>query len=129
MDINSIIDNLCSKFGTTAACLIPEMARYNIAMDMIVIVVSLLGLFFGYAIIKAGLLKYKTDMKQYEDDKNRYCKPDLFCDYISYWGIGGFLGIIFTILLLVNLCDCVGWMISPTAAFTTELLNVLKGGS
>ena len=30
-DVNSIIDNLCDKLGTTASKLIPEMAGYQIA--------------------------------------------------------------------------------------------------
>lgn len=41
-DINSIIDNLCDKLGTTANKLIPEMAGYQIAKDSIWLVISLI---------------------------------------------------------------------------------------
>ena len=47
-EINSIIDNLCDKLGTTASKLIPEMAGYQIAKHSIWLVVSLI--FIGVAI-------------------------------------------------------------------------------
>ena len=47
-DVNSIIDNLCDKLGTTASKLIPEMAGYQIAKHSIWLVVSLI--FIGVAI-------------------------------------------------------------------------------
>ena len=130
MDINSVIDNLCSKFGTTAACLIPEMARYNIAIDIIKIVSSLLGTFIAYKIFRVGYLQYKADINRYEDDKEyriRHCLPDL-TDYTGYWVISGILWLLCVVCLLISLCDCVGWIASPTAAFTKELLSTFRGG-
>lgn len=47
-DINSIINNLCDKLGTTASKLIPEMAGYQIAKHSIWLVVSLI--FIGVAV-------------------------------------------------------------------------------
>lgn len=47
-DVNSIINNLCDKLGTTANKLIPEMAGYQIAKHSIWLVVSLI--FIGVAI-------------------------------------------------------------------------------
>lgn len=51
-DVNSIIDNLCGKLGTTASKLIPEMASYQIAKHSIWLVVSLIfiGVAIGFAI-------------------------------------------------------------------------------
>lgn len=62
-DINSIINNLCDKLGTTASKLIPEMAGYQIAKHSIWLVVSLI--FIGVAIgftIKL-LWMHKNDYK------------------------------------------------------------------
>lgn len=62
-DINSIIDNLCNKIGTTANKLIPEMAGYQIAKHSIWLVISLIfiGVAIGFAI---KLLKmHKADVK------------------------------------------------------------------
>lgn len=47
-DVNSIIDNLCGKLGTTANKLIPEMAGYQIAKHSIWLAISLI--FIGVAI-------------------------------------------------------------------------------
>ena len=47
-DVNSVINNLCDKLGTTASKLIPEMAGYQIAKHSIWLVVSLI--FIGVAI-------------------------------------------------------------------------------
>lgn len=47
-DVNSIINNLCDKLGTTANKLIPEMAGYQIAKHSIWLFVSLI--FIGVAV-------------------------------------------------------------------------------
>lgn len=47
-DVNSIINNLCDKLGTTANKLIPEMAGYQIAKHSIWLAISLI--FIGVAI-------------------------------------------------------------------------------
>lgn len=47
-DVNSIINNLCNKLGTTASKLIPEMAGYQIAKHSIGLVISFI--FIGVAI-------------------------------------------------------------------------------
>ena len=47
-EINSVIDNLCNKLGTTANKLIPEMAGYQIAKHSIWLVISLI--FIGVCI-------------------------------------------------------------------------------
>lgn len=47
-DVNSIINNLCDKLGTTASKLIPEMAGYQIAKHSIWLFVSLI--FIGVAV-------------------------------------------------------------------------------
>lgn len=47
-DINSIINNLCDKLGTTASKLIPEMAGYQIARHSIWLAISII--FIGVAI-------------------------------------------------------------------------------
>ena len=51
-DVNSIIDNLCNKLGTTASKLIPEMAGYQIAKHSIWLVISLIfiGVCIGFTI-------------------------------------------------------------------------------
>ena len=47
-DVNSVINNLCDKLGTTASKLIPEMAGYQIAKHSIWLTISII--FIGVAI-------------------------------------------------------------------------------
>ena len=47
-DVNSVINNLCDKLGTTASKLIPEMAGYQIAKYSISLAISII--FIGVAI-------------------------------------------------------------------------------
>lgn len=47
-DVNSVINNLCDKLGTTASKLIPEMAGYQIAKYSIWLAISII--FIGVAI-------------------------------------------------------------------------------
>ena len=47
-DVNSIINNLCDKLGTTASKLVPEMAGYQIAKHSIWLAISLI--FIGVAV-------------------------------------------------------------------------------
>lgn len=60
-DVNSIINNLCDKLGTTANKLIPEMAGYQIARYSIWMFVSLI--FIGIAI---GFIIKLLQMKKYD---------------------------------------------------------------
>ena len=63
-DINSIIDNLCDKLGTTANKLIPEMAGYQIAKHSIWLVISLIfiGVCIGLAIKLLRMRKADGEM-------------------------------------------------------------------
>ena len=63
-EINSIIDNLCDKLGTTANKLIPEMAGYQIAKDSIWLVISLIfiGVCIGLTIKLQRMRKANLEM-------------------------------------------------------------------
>jgi len=70
-DINSIINNLCDKLGTTANKLIPEMAGYQIAKRSIWLAISIIfiGVAVGFTI--RLLWMHKRDGKMlaiYPDD-------------------------------------------------------------
>lgn len=70
-DINSIINNLCDKLGTTANKLIPEMAGYQIAKHSIWLAISII--FIGVAI---GLTIRLLWMKK-RDGETLAIYPDL----------------------------------------------------
>ena len=76
-DVNSIIDNLCEKLGTTANKLIPEMAGYYIARESIWLIISLI--FIGIAI---GFIIKLIRMKK-SDDKVLMAFPDKANSFIK----------------------------------------------
>lgn len=63
-DINSIIDNLCDKLGTTASKLIPEMAGYQIAKHSIWLAISIIfiGVAIGFVIQLLKMHKAEGEM-------------------------------------------------------------------
>lgn len=83
-DVNSIINNICDKLGTTASKLIPEMAGYQIAKYSIFMVVSLI--FIGVAIgITIKFLKiHKEDGEVRQLYKRRFKELDKELQKINY---------------------------------------------
>lgn len=90
-DINSIIDNLCNKLGTTANKLIPEMAGYQIAKHSIWLVISLIfiGACVGLTIKLLRMRKedgkmlaiYPELVKKLDDSLRSSCKIDEIYDW------------------------------------------------
>lgn len=72
-DINSIINNLCDKLGTTANKLIPEMAGYQIAKHSIWMVISLIfiGVAIGFTIKLLWMRKRNREALAIYPDKVR----------------------------------------------------------
>ena len=106
-EINVVIDNLCNKLGTTVENLIPELARYHIAMQIVGIVICVVAIFVGVGLYHKGM------------------KADDF--YADDWLVAGgiFLGAVaaFTAIILVVLLT--GWIASPTAAGISKLIHLL----
>lgn len=83
-DVNSIINNLCDKLGTTASKLIPEMAGYQIAKHSIWLVISLI--FIGVAIgLTIKILRmHKEDGETRALYKRRFKELDKELQKINY---------------------------------------------
>lgn len=128
-EVNSLIDSLCSKFGTTTAYLIPEMARYNIVQDVFIMIYAIIFIVIAFLILKRGYVKHKKEVDRYENDReyaSRHLSPD-WSDYFGYWIVGGFIGIIFVVVFMITSSDLMGWIASPTAAFVQSVLRSIGG--
>ena len=90
-DVNSIINNLCDKLGTTASKLIPEMAGYQIAKHSIWLVVSLIfiGVAIGFTIKLLWMKKNDGKMLVIYPDRIRELDEELknsgMIDNIHEW--------------------------------------------
>lgn len=115
-EVNSIIDNLCEKLGTTISDLTPEMARMNIAENITVIVFTILlvlvTIILGFKVIK------RKGSSLYDDN-----------DWVSIIAsiITGTL-IVFSALgimlcLVVFIPDTIKWIVAPNARMAEYILN------
>ncbi len=113
-EINAVIDNLCSKLGTSAKFLIPELARMHIAQGIFSSVVSaVIFIICIYFARKAWAYDHKDGNSMWQND--------------SYWillpmaiGIGSF------IWLSTAVYDLIGWLSSPTAMAIKEIARMVK---
>lgn len=128
-EVNSIIDGLCSRLGTTTAYLIPEMTRYSIAKELFMIILSIVVLIIAFLIYRKGWSQYKHDLDRWENDEKwqrTHCSPD-WSDFTVYWAASGIPGILFAIVLMANIYAIIGWLTSPTAAFVHIVLTYIGG--
>lgn len=112
-EVNAIIENLCSKLGTSARYLIPELAKKNIAEDIACIIMSLL----------VGLVLFKVAPKVWQYDREHSDSYDGTFWIIVPLIVGG----ITLLTFVVSVNDLVGWAASPTAKAVELITNMLKG--
>lgn len=109
-EISEVINVLCEKLGTTGQYLIPELAKMNIAEDIIWGVVSLI-----IAIVSIYFLP-----KAWKYDKNNE-------EEYSFWVIIPIISIaVFGTVFIVVLNDMVGWIVSPTAKTISYIINTMR---
>ena len=91
-DVNSIINNLCDKLGTTASKLIPEMAGYQIAKHSIWMFVSLIfiGVAIGMTIKLLWMRKRNREALAIYPDRVReldeiFRKTEIYNEGLSDW--------------------------------------------
>ena len=107
-EINIIINNLCTKFGTTIQNLVPEMARMNIAEGITTIIIC--------AIIFICL--YKISVKIWN-----YCKEN---DDFVFLFIPIFItGVVSFVFFISSIISSVGWIASPMAKTIKEILSMI----
>ena len=97
-DVNKIIDNLASKFGTTAKMLIPEIARYHIVKHSVVTVIFLI-LFLISAYIIYNTVKNYLKWQNLPEDHDIWSDDDII-GYIMFGST--VLGIISFIVFIIN---------------------------
>ena len=110
-EINIIIDNLCQKLGTSATFLIPELAKKEIAENIIIIIITAL---FGKCMIE--IIARITKWAKEEDDCD-------LCIFIIFPGVA--LLIDFS-MFAFSAVDLAGWIASPTAKAIEQIASMIK---
>lgn len=112
--VTELIDALANRFGTTAAFLIQEMARYYIARTSAGMIMWLIATFAGVFVVM-WCVKKKND-------------PDCHGDPDWYWAIGiiVFIATVFAALFAIDAAvDLIGWAASPTAGAIEKIVKML----
>ena len=105
-EINSVIDKLCEKLGTTAQCLIPEMAKLGIAE-------AIVGIIFSALILMVMIHLFPKSLKR--DDRE-----------YSVWSVILTVIIVADVVMLwCSVLDLAGWITSPTAKAIKEIINTV----
>ena len=107
--INAVINNLCEKFGTTTQFLVPEIAKYEIATDVVGIIFSTVLI-----IILVIIVVRSHRVMEYDDS------------YEVPFFLSVFLVFIFAVILWVYVSDAVGWMVSPYGAVVQMITRRLQ---
>lgn len=118
INVNSIIDNLASKFGTTAPYLIEEMQKYYIVNEAMWMVICLVIVIIS-AIISKKLVSKGLAIKK-EDEFGDWEMPFVFGCSTYAVTIG------FGIGFIVAIKDLIQWYVSPTASVISIIVSVLS---
>lgn len=115
-EVNSIIDNLCEKLGTTISDLTPEMARMCIAENITIIVAIILSALVTI-ILGFKIIKHKSSSLYNDND---------WISIIAGITIGTL--IIFSVIgimlcLIIFIPDTIEWIVAPKARMAEYILN------
>ena len=97
-EVNSVIDHLCAKLGTTSNMLISELAKLKVTQNAFLVILSSIVLVLSAHYIKVA---WKYD-KENDFDSLWFLIPATF-----------FVG--FFIAFVVGIYELIGWLTSPTA--------------
>ena len=112
-EVTEIINTLCDKLGVAASYLIPELAKKNIAQDVVGVILCVIVL--GVAIIFiVRIIKLSTEDGDFDFD--------IACTSLLPAAVGIIAFIIFGVILI----DLAGWIASPTAMAIERITEMIK---
>ena len=144
-ELNSVINNICEKLGTTMDLLIPEMAGYSIARWSI-------GLVVGILFIAAGIFFFVKIARMRKNDGQKYYTKEsidkLFDahdgvltknqinwevrkvhyyedDYNIYWFGAITSSLLGFVIFCIAITRIIGWALAPHAMMFQYILAVL----
>jgi hypothetical protein len=123
-DVNTIIDNICNKLGTTVEAVVPEYAKYMIASKLITLIIGVAIAFFATTSMNMLLASLKKKIAEY---KSEYDRDDWWDEGWVVPHIAGGMVIIFAGLIAViyvsSGLDFIPWLVSPQGAFIAEVMK------
>ena len=118
MDVNSIIDNLAEKFGTTVPYLTSEMQKYYIISEstwvITCLIITIISIILGMKLINKGLAIKKEN--EWDDWEMPFVFGCLTFAVTLAFGIG----------IIVSIKHLLQWFITPTASALAEVLRMIS---
>ena len=112
-EVTEIINALCEKLGVAASYLIPELARKNIAQDVVGVILCVIVLVAAIIFI-VRIIKLSTEDGDFDFD--------IACTSL----LPAAVGIIAFIIFCTTLIDLAGWLASPTAMAIEKITSMIK---
>lgn len=109
-EVNKVIENICSKLGTTAQFLIPELAKKNIVEDAMSAIFA--------AIVMAAIIYLIKKICQMCDGFDS--------DTVLIITFPAFFFFVAFTFFAAMVCDLAGWIASPTAKAVQEIANMVR---
>ena len=114
-EVTKIINALCEKLGVGATYLIPELAKKNIAQDVVSIVICVIVLTMITMFVQWSVKK-NTDDDGVVDGENVF--------YLCIFPV--VLGLLTFGVFWSTLGDLAGWLASPTAMAIEKITGMIK---
>ena len=112
-EVTEIINTLCEKLGVAASVLVPELARKNIAQDVVGVILCMIVLIVAIIFI-VRIIKLSTEDGDFDFD--------IACTSL----LPAAVGIIAFIIFCATLIDLAGWLASPTAMAIEKITEMIK---
>lgn len=114
-EVTKIIDAMCEKLGVAGKYLIPELARKNIAQDVVGIVICVIALCMITAFVRWAIKK-NTDEDGCMDGESIF--------FLCVFPV--IAGVIVFVVFWITLDDLAGWLASPTAMAIEQITVKIK---
>ena len=121
-----IINAICDKIGIVydkAVGLVPYIVQYNVAHDVIILIIGLTFILTGALLWRKGDKLTREDMKQADSSNWSYYADN----HLGWLVCGGSALAIGAILELIHVADLVHWIAAPEISTLKWALRLIGG--
>ena len=125
-DTMTIINAICDKIGIVydkALGLVPYIVQYNVAHDVIILIIGLAFILTGALLWRKGDKLTREDMK-WNDSSNWSYYADNHLGWLVCGGCALFTG---ALLALIHVADLAQWIVAPEISTLKWALRLIGG--
>ena len=121
-----IINAICDKIGIVydkAVGLVPYIVQYNVAHDLIILIIGLAFILTGALLWRKGDKLTREDMKRDNDHNWSYYADN----HLGWFIFGGSALTIGALLALIHVADLIHWIAAPEISTLKWALRLIGG--